>query len=176
MDESVSPPYTFKPVTQSDLPLLEVWLQAPEIVTWWGDPVEQAELLRADIHEPRMQMELVLFKGRPFAYLQSYEVHAWPQPHLDHLPIGSRAIDTFIGDDAMIGRGHGSAYLRNMALRLQVEGAPMIAIDPTEANLRAIRAYKNAGFRIDSPFTSREGPGVLMLLKGSPRLYSPKLP
>jgi aminoglycoside 6'-N-acetyltransferase len=160
------PLYTFKPVTKSDLPQLEIWLQAPEIVTWWGDPAEQAELLRADIDEPRMQMELILFKGRPFAYAQSYEVHAWPQPHLDHLPVGSRAIDTFIGESTMIGRGHGSAYLRIMAVRLQAEGAPMIAIDPTEANLRALRAYKNAGFHTDSAFAGKEGPGVLMLFKG----------
>jgi aminoglycoside 6'-N-acetyltransferase len=164
--DAVSPPYTFQPVTQGDLPQLEVWLQGPEIVTWWGDPVEQAELLRSDVDEPRMQMELVLFNGRPFAYVQSYEVHAWPQPHLDHLSIGSRAIDTFIGEPTMIGRGHGSAYLRIMALRLQAEGAPVIAIDPSEANRRAVRAYYNAGFRIDSMFSSEEGSAVLMLFKG----------
>ena len=159
----VSPPYTFAPVTASDLPLLEAWLHAPELVAWWGDPLEQAQLLRTDIDEPRMRMELVLFQGRAFAYVQSYEVHAWPQPHLEHLPAGSRAIDTFIGDARMIGRGHGSAYLRILALRLLTEGAPMVAIDPTAANRRAIRAYIKAGFRIDSPFMSHEGAGVLML-------------
>jgi aminoglycoside 6'-N-acetyltransferase len=163
---AMSTPYTFQPVTQSDLPQLEVWLQAPEIDIWWGNSVEQAELLRSDIDEPCMQMELVLFNGKPFAYVQSYEVHAWPQPHLNHLPIGSRAIDTFIGEPTMIGRGHGSAYLRIMALRLLAEGAPVIAIDPTEANRRAVRAYNNAGFCIDSTFSSEEGPGVVMLFKG----------
>jgi aminoglycoside 6'-N-acetyltransferase len=141
-------------------------LKAPEIVAWWGDPVEQAQLLRTDIDDPRMQMELVLFKGRPFAYAQNYEVHAWPQSHLDHLLIGSRAIDTFIGGHTMIGRGHGAAYIRILALRLLAEGAPSVAIDPTEANLRAVRAYKNAGFRIDSTFESDEGPGLLMLFDG----------
>jgi aminoglycoside 6'-N-acetyltransferase len=156
---AMSPLYTFQPVTPSDLPRLEAWLRAPEIITWWGDPVEQAELLRADIDDPRMQME-------PFAYVQSYEVHAWPQPHFDHLPFGSCAIDTFIGEPAMIGRGHGSAYLRIIALRLQTEGAPVIAIDPTEANRRAVRAYTNAGFRIDSTFSSEEGAGIVMLFKG----------
>jgi len=74
--DAVNPPYTFKPVSRTDLPQLEMWLQAPEIVTWWGDPTEQAELLRSDIDDPRMQMELVLFQGRPFAYIQTYEVHA----------------------------------------------------------------------------------------------------
>jgi aminoglycoside 6'-N-acetyltransferase len=162
---AMSPPYTFKPVIRSDLLQLEVWLQAPEIVTWWGDPIEQADMLRIDLDDPRMQMELVLFKGQPFAYVQSYEVHAWPQPHLDHLPIGSRALDTFIGEPAMIGRGHGSSYLRIKALRLQSDGAPVVAIDPIEANRRAIRAYSNAGFHIDSTFSSAEGPGVLMLFK-----------
>ena len=157
--------YSFRNVTKSDLPQLEVWLQAPETVTWWGKPGEQAELLRADLDEPLMQMELVLFKGQPFAYVQSYEVHAWPQPHLDHLPIGSRALDTFIGEPTMIGRGHGSSYLRIKALRLQSDGAPVVAIDPIEANRRAIRAYTNAGFHIDSTFSSEDGPGVLMLFK-----------
>jgi aminoglycoside 6'-N-acetyltransferase len=164
--QAMKPLYTFQPVTRSDLPQLEAWLQAPEIVIWWGDPVEQAELLRSDVDEPRMKMELVLFNGKPLAYAQSYEVHAWPQPHLDHLPIGSRAIDTFIGEPTMIGRGHGSAYLRIMALRLQAQGAPVIAIDPSEANRRAVLAYYNAGFRIDSTFSSEAGPGVVMLFTG----------
>jgi aminoglycoside 6'-N-acetyltransferase len=159
----LSPPYTFRPVTASDLPQLEAWLKAPEVIAWWGDPLEQAELMRTDLEEPRMQMELVLFNGKPFAYAQSYEVHAWPQTHLDHLPMGSRAIDTFIGEPAMIGRGHGSAYVRHLAMRLRSEGAPLIAIDPTEANRRAVRAYANAGFRIVSAFVNHEGPGVLML-------------
>jgi hypothetical protein len=76
------------------------------------------------------------------------------------LPIGSRAIDTFIGEQTMIGRDHGSAFLRIMALRLQAGCATVVAIDPTEPNLRAIRAYKNAGFLIDSTFICKEGPGV----------------
>jgi aminoglycoside 6'-N-acetyltransferase len=162
----VTLPYTFRAVAKSDLPRLEDWLNAPEIVAWWGEPLEQAQLLRTDIHDPRMHMELVLFKGRPFAYAQNYEVHTWPQSHLDHLPIGSRAIDTFIGGHTMIGRGHGSAYIRILALRLLAEGAPSVAIDPTDANMRAIRAYKKAGFRIDSTFESDAGRGLLMLFDG----------
>jgi aminoglycoside 6'-N-acetyltransferase len=163
---AMSPPYTFRLVARSDLLRLDVWLQAPEIVSWWGEPAEQAELLRTDIDDPRMQMELVLYKGQPFAYLQSYEVHAWPQPHLEHLPIGSRAIDTFIGEPTMIGRGHGSSYLRIKAMQLRADGVPVVAIDPIEANRRALRAYTKAGFHIDAAFPSTEGRVVLMLFKG----------
>jgi len=131
-----------------------------------GRSTEQAELLRSDIDDPRMQMELVLFQG---GRLPTYRLMRSTHGRKRILTIcqpDQRAIDTFIGEPAMIGRGHGSAYLRIMALRLQSEGAPVIAIDPTEANRRAVRAYTNAGFRIDSTFSSEEATGVLMLFKG----------
>jgi RimJ/RimL family protein N-acetyltransferase len=51
-----------------------------------------------------------------------------------------------IGDPDMLGRGHGSAFLRRLAERLVAEGAPIVAIDPDVDNLRARRAYARAGF------------------------------
>ena len=122
--------YSFRPTTTDDLARLRRWLHAPAVKRWWGDPREQFELLRADLNEPLMAMRIVLFNGRPFAYAQDYEVHAWPQAHLAHLPEGSRAIDSFIGWPSMIGCCHGQAYLRLLAERLCAEGAPLVAIDP----------------------------------------------
>src|SRR5690348_7878948 len=86
----LSPPYSFRPVTAGDLPRLCRWLHAPEVRRWWGNPSDEFELLRADLNEPRMAMRIVSFNGRPFAYAQDYEVHAWPQAHLRHLPQGAR--------------------------------------------------------------------------------------
>jgi aminoglycoside 6'-N-acetyltransferase len=123
-------------------------------------------LLRQDMDEPRMVMRIVSFEGRPFAYAQDYAVHVWPQPHFAHLPPGSRAIDSFIGEPDMIGRGHGSAYLKLLAERLRVEGAPVVAIDPDVDNLRARRAYEKAGFRGDTVVESGEGPAILMIFDG----------
>jgi len=155
--------YTFRPAALHDLPLLERWLQTPEVVHWWGDPQEQAALLRADLGEPRMVMRIVSLAGRPFAYAQDYDVHVWPQPHFGGLPPGSRSIDSFIGEPDMIGRGHGSAFLRLLAVRLRAEGAPVVAIDPDVGNFRARRAYEKAGFRGEGVVESSEGPAVLML-------------
>ena len=143
--------------------MLEEWLKAPEARRWWGDPEEQIALLRADLDEPAMTMLIVEFEGRPFAYAQHYEVHAWPQPHLKHLPPGSRAIDAFIGEPAMLDRGHGSRFLRLLAQNLLGEGAPIVAIDPRADNLRARRAYAKAGFRGNQMIETGEGPAVLML-------------
>jgi aminoglycoside 6'-N-acetyltransferase len=145
------------------LTLLRRWLDAPEVRRWWGSPSKQFELLRADLNEPLMTMRIVSFNGRPFAYAQDYEVHAWPQPHLAHLPQGSRAIDSFIGWPSMIGRGHGQAYLRLLAKKLCAEGAPLVAIDPAPDNVRARRAYEKAGFRLAGSVTTEAGRAVLML-------------
>jgi aminoglycoside 6'-N-acetyltransferase len=158
--------YAFRPATHGDLPMLRRWLEMPEAVRWWGDPAEQEELLREDLDNPQMTMRIVSCDGRPFAYAQDYEVHAWPQEHLAHLPPGSRAIDTFIGEPEMIGRGHGSRYLRLLAERLFAEGAPLIAIDPGVENARAQRAYARAGFRAEMRVDSCEGPAVLMVFRG----------
>lgn len=160
------PSYEFRPATPVDLPMLRQWLRTPEVIRWWGDPEEQAALLQEDLNEPRMVMRIVSFEGGPFAYAQDYAVHVWPQLHFAHLPFGARAIDSFIGEPDMIGRGHGSAFLRLLAERLRAEGAPVVAIDPDIENLRARRAYEKAGFRGDAVVETGEGPAVLMVFEG----------
>jgi aminoglycoside 6'-N-acetyltransferase len=159
-------PYTFRPATVDDLPMLRRWLATPEAVRWWGDPVREAALLEEDLHTPAMIMRIVSFDGRCFAYAQDYDVGIWPQAHLSHLPRGSRAIDTFIGKPDMIGCGHGAAFVRLLARRLIEDGAPQVIIDPTADNIRARRAYSRAGFVGDTPVPTDEGPVVVMTFRG----------
>lgn len=155
--------YAFRPATRLDLPMLDVWLRAPEVARWWGEPLEQVALLCEDLDEPRMSMVIVSVDALPFAYAQHYDVHDWPQPHLAHLPAGSRAVDAFIGVPDLLGCGHGPAFLQLLARRLRADGAPVVAIDPAADNHRARRAYANAGFRGDTIVATAEGSAVLML-------------
>ena len=156
-------PYSFRHVAADDLPRLRRWLRTPEVARWWGDPRREFELLRADLDEPRMTMWIISFRGRPFAYAQDYDVHAWPQAHLAHLPQGARAIDSFVGLPSMIGRGHGAALLGLLAERLCAEGAPLVAIDPAADNVRARRAYAKAGFASHDLVATEAGAAVLMI-------------
>lgn len=159
-------PYAFRSATAADLPMLRRWLATPEVVRWWGDPDEQFALLDADLGDARMAMWIVLHEGAAFAYSQDYEVHSWPQRHFAHLPRGSRAIDDFIGEPAMLGRGHGSRFLRRHAERLRQAGAPCVVIDPDPDNARARRAYARAGFAGDEIVQTDEGPAVFMRYTG----------
>jgi aminoglycoside 6'-N-acetyltransferase len=157
--------YSFRDVRPDDMPRLRVWLRTPEAVRWWGNPDEQAAMLEDDLTEPRMAMRLVHLDAKPFAYAQDYAVRSWPQAHFAGLPPGSRAIDSFIREPEMIGRGHGSAYLRLLAARLRAERAPVVAIDPAADNMRARRAYENAGFVGDGIVETSAGPSVLMIFE-----------
>jgi aminoglycoside 6'-N-acetyltransferase len=158
--------YTFRPAARTDLPMLREWLETPDVVRWWGDPAEQYALLEEDLDEPGMTMLIVSFEGSPFAYAQHYAVHRWPQPHFAHLPAGTRAIDAFVGVPAMLGKGHGRAFLRLLATDLIEVGAPTVAIDPDIANARARAAYARAGFLDDGIVESGEGPVARMLFGG----------
>ena len=86
---------------------------------------------------------------------------------MSHLPRGARAIDAFIGRPEMIGRGHGSAFVRLLAERLTEAGAPLVAIDPGVGNIRARRAYEKAGFRAEGVVETAEGPAILMTWRKS---------
>jgi aminoglycoside 6'-N-acetyltransferase len=164
----VSPPagrtrYTFRPVTEADLPLLAGWLAAPHVAEWWTDGVE------ASLAEIRQAMDsidteplVVELAGRPIAYLQSYDPHLEDDhPYADQ-PFGTLGIDLSIGPAEMVGIGHGSAIVKQFVEELFDEGALRVIIDPHPDNSRAIRAYEKAGFREMDRRSSRYGDVVLM--------------
>jgi aminoglycoside 6'-N-acetyltransferase len=158
------PAYNFRPFTREDLSMVTRWLRTPEVIRWRGDPKEQLALVTEDLDEPLMKQWIVEHAERPFAYIQVYPAVAWPQSHLAHLQARAEVIDTFIGEPAMLDRGHGSAFLRAMAEKLLAEGAPVVAIDPARDNHRARRASIRAGFTEEQIVPTETGFAVLMLL------------
>lgn len=161
--------YTFRPMTAADMPMARRWLETPEVRRWWGSPGEQASLLEEDLDDPRMAMWIVSHQGRPFAYIQDYDPSAWGLHHLADLPPGSRGIDQFIGEPDMLGRGHGSAFIRAHVDRLLAAGTPAVGTDPDPANARAIRAYGKAGFIALRETPDWEGTPVLLMVRHAPQ-------
>ena len=169
-------PYRFRPFARADLPMAARWLKSPEVARWWGDPEAELTLLSQDLDEPAMQQWIVEHRAQPFAYVQTYRAGAWPQPHLQHLPADAQMIDAFIGEPAMLGRGHGRALLSAFARRLIAAGAPAVAIDPNADNHRARRAYARAGFVGDRIVTTKEGPVVVMVFQPGRASAAPPTP
>ena len=165
------PDYVFRLMTRADLPLIGSWLALPHVMEWWGDAEEQYALVSGDLDEAAMDQYIVSMAGRPFGYLQCYDLTEWntgfgPQPS------GTRGIDLFIGAPNMIERGHGSALIRCFAANLLLKGHPRIVTDPDPANNRAIRAYEKAGFEKDRMVDTPDGPALLMIRNRAARCPS----
>ena len=75
----------------------------------------------------------------------------------------TRGIDQFIGKPDMIGRGHGSGFIRQFADGLLSSGIPRVVTDPDPDNGRAVRAYARAGFQSDRVVDTPDGPALLMV-------------
>jgi len=157
------PAYQFRPMSAPDLPLVRNWLARPHVTEWWGDPEEQFGLVRADLNEPAMSQFVVTADARPFAYLQCYDPHLWPEGGLGRQPPGTRGVDQFSGEADMVERGHGSAFIRAFIGELLAQGTPRVVTDPDPANIRAVRAYEKAGFLKDRLVDTPDGPALLMV-------------
>ncbi len=110
-----------------------------------------------------MQQFVVELSDRPFAYMQCYDPAAWPNHGFGALPEGTRGIDQFIGEPEMIGRGHGSAFIRAFVDDLLRAGTPRVLTDPNPSNTRAVKAYEKAGFHPDRHVSTPDGSALLMV-------------
>ena len=159
----MAPPYVFRPMTTADLPLVRRWLAEPHVAQWWGDTCEQFELVSGDLEVEAMDQFIVATDARPFGYIQCYDPDVWPDNGLGDHPRGTRGIDQFIGELAMVDRGHGSAFIRVFIDGLLASGTPRVITDPDPANARAIRACEKAGFVRDHEVDTPDGRALLMV-------------
>jgi len=125
-----------------------------------GDP-----LVSGDLDHPDMDQFIVSVDDRPFAYIQCYALSTWNQG-FGPQPPATRGIDQFIGVPDLIGRGHGSHFIRQFADGLLRSGTPRVVTDPDPANARAVRAYEKAGFERDRVVETPDGPALLMVRNG----------
>jgi aminoglycoside 6'-N-acetyltransferase len=157
------PVYDFRDVTEADLPMLAAWLAEPHVAEWWDDAIEVS---LAGIREAMESIDteplIVELDGRPIAYIQSYDPHMEDDHPYQDQPFGTLGMDVTIGIPDLVGKGHGTAIVRQFCDLLFEEGAPRVVIDPNPANKRAIRAYEKAGFRAFDTRTTIFGPALMM--------------
>lgn len=158
-----SPQYDFREVSEEDLPMLASWFAEPHVAEWWDEGPE------ASLAEIRQAMDsidteplIVELDGRPIAYIQSYDPHLENNHPYRDQPFGTLGLDISIGPSDLVGKGHGSAIIRQFSDMLFEEGAPRVIIDPHPDNLRAIRAYEKAGFHALGTRLTIYGPALIM--------------
>ena len=158
----MAPDYVFRPMSVNDLPTIRCWLETPEVMRWWGQPDEQYALVSGDLDHPDMDQFIVALDDHPFGYIQCYALSTRNQGFGPH-PSRTRGIDQFIGVSDMIGRGHGSGFIRQFVDSLLASGTPRVLTDPDPDNGRAVRAYAKAGFHSDHLVDTPDGQSLLMV-------------
>lgn len=161
--------WTFRPLVAADLPMLHEWLGRPHVAEWWKTPPSYAGVV-AEFREhldPQFTTRgyIALRDGEPAGFIQSYRVMGsgdgwWPA----ETDPGARGIDQFLADGDSLGRGLGRAMISAFVERLFADPAvTKVQTDPSPDNLRAIRAYRRAGFELESEVTTPDGPALLMV-------------
>ena len=110
-----------------------------------------------------MDQFIVSLDDRRFGYLPVLRAERPGIRVLARSHPGTRGIDQFIGDPDMIGRGHGSGFIRQFVEHLLTSGIPRVVTDPDPDNGRAIRAYAKAGFQKERMVDTPDGPALLMV-------------
>lgn len=157
------PEYSFRPITKADLPMFKHWLDEPHIAGWWGPGETEARLVEEDMGEDKVDMRIAMQDDKPFAYIQDYNAHAFDAPQYADQPQDARAIDTFLGDPAFLGQGHGAGYIAARIRELR-QKFPVILTDPDPMNDRAIAAYERAGFKRHRITPCEDGDPVVVMI------------
>lgn len=128
---------TVRVATVEDADLLASWYADPEVARFWDWKIYTREQIIQRLARPHVDAYIVEADGEPVGYLQ-----AWFGETAD---VGG--LDMFLIPSAR-GRGLGSDAARAVARYLLDEaGRTRVTVDPYVWNERAVRGWRNAGFR-----------------------------
>jgi aminoglycoside 6'-N-acetyltransferase len=137
--------------------MIRQWLLEPHVKRWWDDGV-RTPYPDAEIEDYREAIRgsdptyryLAQIDKRSAGMLQHYRIADEPE-YAAALALDEDAIavDLFIGEAELLGRGHGPAMLRQFLreVAFPFHGRDVCVIGPSVKNVAAIRAYDKAGFR-----------------------------
>ncbi len=148
--------YSFRKLTEADLPLMRRWLETPHVKVWWPDVKKQLTLMQQDMNSSEIDMWVVCLINHPFAYMHDHDAQAFGMPQYADLPPGARIMATFVGDNNFMGQGHSAGYINARVCDMRMK-YPMIAVGPNTTDTRTISIYAQAGFRKRRLAPTREG-------------------
>jgi aminoglycoside 6'-N-acetyltransferase len=142
----------FRPLTESDVSLVERWLREEHVALWWREPVEEAiEKRVAGIEGLRPTRQFVIaVDGRPAGMIQTYLVSDHPDwDAVVRVGEGVAGVDLMIGEPDLVGAGLGPqvlcAFVRDVVFA--DPSVQTVVATVVEANRRSWRAFEKAGFR-----------------------------
>ena len=158
--------FTFEPIDESHFSLLLKWLESPFIKVWWDPEITWTHklieekygtyvkgykkiILAGKVIERPISAFIILLNSHKIGYIQYYDFYDFPREYsqvISGLPANLAAIDMFLGEKNLMGKGIGPALLEQFLKEYVFKKFDAVFVDPESANKNAIRAYEKAGF------------------------------
>jgi len=159
---------SFKPLCESDFPLMLKWLEAPHVKQWWDlDIVWTLELVQRKyssyangyknlkLNDQIIKKPIyafIIFAGDvPIGYMQYYNSHDFPPEQsyncsefLEHCA----GLDWYIGEVEFIGKGIASQIFLLFLEQFVFCKFDHVLVDPDSQNTKAIHIYEKIGFTV----------------------------
>ena len=143
---------TLRRANSADAPLLRRWDREPHVIAATGGDADwnwEAELPRT---VPWREFLIAEDGGVPVGFLQIIDPAEEETRYWGACAPNLRAVDIWIGPPDRLGRGIGTAMMRQAIARCFASPAvEAILIDPLASNLRAHRFYERLGFHALGP-------------------------
>lgn len=157
---------TFQKLEESDLLLVFEWVHKPFVKQWFEHEALEwpafVERFHTFMESPTIYNFIMYDAERPFGYIRYYAAFEWPDGFGNYEPDGTYGIALYIGEPDYIGKGFGTALLRQFILKIMSDQKVlgnqivMFIIDPDVQNIAAIRTYQKVGFTfrrlVDDPY------------------------
>lgn len=143
-----------RPMTVSDVPVLEQWDRQPHVIAATSDDLSQSKAFgnidwrdELALAAPANQYFIAELDGRPIGAMQIIDPHTEATHYWGDIEPNLRAIDVWIGMAEDLGKGYGETMMR-LAFQLCFANAHVtaIVIDPLASNARAHKFYQRLGF------------------------------
>lgn len=135
---------SLRPATHDDIPLLELWDEEPVVAASDPDDEWGWEETLAAVGFDTFVAEL---DGHPFGVVQITDLEREESRYWGEPQTGILALDVWIGEPDLRGKGHGRAMMEAAIARCFADPAiHTILIDPLITNTEAIAFYQRLGF------------------------------
>ena len=129
------------------MPLLRRWDEQPHVVA--SDPNDDWQWETELGREVDWREQLIAERdGRPLGFVEIIDPSREEGRYWGDVPPNLRAIDIWIGEEADLGKGYGTAIMQLALARcFSAPSVSAVLIDPLASNVRAHRFYERLGFR-----------------------------
>lgn len=136
-----------RPASEADWPLISRWLARPDIEDWWGPAASTEAEIRLALEQTAAISRIIEVDGVAVGYAHAVDAAIWGEALPDDLAPGTWDLDIFIASETHRGQGVGQTALRLLRDEVfETTLAIAVAVFPSIANERAVRAYERAGF------------------------------